>query len=209
MVIDTLKIPTVAEVDALGDEILQIPASYEEYLEWEEKCAFNISYFNNEITIMGNASYYHEKLVADIIFCLKNLLKNFPNFSILGSNLKIHVPDPLSPDDFNADVSVVEGEPEFITLPSGKKSIGTILNPILVVEVLSKSTMSVDFGDKLLAYKKIPTLQYALFISQYESFITVYERKGPHHWELRDYIQPEESFSIFGQAVTVSEIYSK
>ena len=207
MVIDTLKIPTVAEVDALGDEILRIPASYEEYLEWEEKCAFNISYFNNEITIMGNASYYHEKLVGLIIVALNKIVPK--TYSILGSNLKIHVPDPLSPDDFNADVSVVEGEPEFITLPSGKKSIGTILNPILVVEVLSKSTMSVDLGDKLLAYKKIPTLQYALFISQYESFITVYERKGPHHWELRDYIQSEESFLIFGQPVTVAEIYSK
>ena len=207
MVIETLKIPTIAEVDELGDEILQIPASYEEYLEWEEKCAFNISYFNNEITIMGNASYYHEKLVMIIGVILSKILPK--TYSILGSNIKIHVPDPLSPDDFNADVSVVEGEPEFITLPSGKKSIGTILNPVLVVEVLSKSTMSVDFGDKLLAYKKIPTLQYALFISQYESFITVYERKGPHHWELRDYIQPEESFLIFGQPVTVSEIYSK
>ena len=205
MVIETLKIPTVAEVEALGDETLQIPASYEEYLEWEEKCAFNISYFNNEITIMGNASYYHEKLVMIIGVVLSKILPK--TYSILGSNIKIHVPDPLSPDDFNADVSVVEGEPEFITLPSGKKSIGTILNPVLVVEVLSKSTMSVDFGDKLLAYKKIPTLQYALFISQYESFITVYERKGPHHWELRDYIQPEESFLIFGQPVTVSEIY--
>ena len=207
MVIETLKMPTVAEVDALGDEILRIPASYEEYLEWEENCAFNISYFNNEITIMGNASYYHEKLVGLIIVALNKIVPK--TYSILGSNLKIHVPDPLSPDDFNADVSVIEGEPEFITLPSGKKSIGTILNPILVVEVLSKSTMSVDLGDKLLAYKKIPTLQYALFINQYESFITVYERKGPHHWELHDYIQPEESFSIFGQSITVGEIYSK
>lgn len=94
-----------------------------------------------------------------------------------------------------------------VTLPSGKKSTATISNPILVVEVTSKSTISHDFGDKLLAYKKIDSLQYAIFVSQYQPFVTVYERKGPHHWELRDYTQPEDSFELMGQKVTLTEIY--
>lgn len=38
--------------------------------------------------------------------------------------------------------------------------------------------ISHDFGDKLLAYKKIDSLQYAIFVSQYQPFVTVYERKG-------------------------------
>lgn len=204
-----LKIPTtLTELEAIGDNAtLRFPASFEEYLEWVEKCQFTIEYFNNEIVIMGNASYFHEKLVAEIIFCLKTIFNRIKGFSVLGSNIKIHVANALSPNDFNADVSVVQGEPEFLILPSGKKSTAIISNPTLVVEVTSKSTISHDFGDKLLAYKKIDSLQYAIFVSQYQPFVTVYERKGPHHWDLRDYTHLEDSFEIMGQKLTLIDIY--
>ncbi|WP_428653548.1 Uma2 family endonuclease [Runella sp.] len=209
--VESLKIPTtLAELEALGEDIqLRLPASFEEYLEWVEKCQFTIEYFNNEIVIMGNASFYHEKLVAEIIFCLKTIFNKIAGFSVLGSNIKIHIADLLSPTDFNADVSVVQGNPEFLTLPSGKKSTGTISNPVLVVEVTSKSTIAHDFGDKLLAYKKIESLQYAIFVSQYQPFVTVYERKGVNHWELHDYTQLEDSFFIMGQQLTLAEIYKE
>jgi Uma2 family endonuclease len=207
--VKTLKIPTtLTELEAIGDDaMLRIPASFEEYLEWVEKCQFTIEYFNNEILIMGNASYFHEKLVIRIGYLLTLLLENIKGFSVLGSNIKIHVADVLSPTDFNADISVVKGEPEFVTLPSGKKSNARISNPVVVVEVTSKSTISHDFGDKLLAYKKINSLQYAIFVSQYQPFVTVYERKGPHHWELRDYTQLEDSFELMGQKLSLADIY--
>ncbi|AEI47983.1 Uma2 family endonuclease [Runella slithyformis] len=207
--VEALKIPTtLAELEALGEEVtLRIPASFEEYLEWVDKCEFTIEYFNNEIVIMGNASYYHEKLVAEIIFCLKTIFNKVTGFSVLGSNIKIHIADLISPTDFNADVSVVQGNPKFVTLPSGKKSNSKITNPVLVAEVTSKSTIAHDFGDKLLAYKKIESLQYAIFVSQYQPFVTVYERKGIHHWELRDYTRLEDSFVLMGQQLTLAEIY--
>lgn len=151
--------------------------------------------------------YFHEKLVIRIGYLLTLLLENITDFSVLGSNIKIHIADALSPTDFNANISVVKGEPEFVTLPSGKKSNARISNPVVVVEVTSKSTISHDFGDKLLAYKKINSLQYAIFVSQYQPFVTVYERKGLHHWELRDYTHMEDSFEIMGQKLTLSEIY--
>lgn len=207
--VKTLKIPTtLTELEAIGeDAVLRFPASFEEYLKWVEECQFTIEYFNNEIVILGNASYFHEKLVAEIIFCLRTIFNRITGFSVLGSNIKIHIADVLSRTDFNADVSVVKGEPEFVTLPSGKKSTARISNPIVVVEVTSKSAISHDFGDKLLAYKKIESLQYAIFVSQYQPFVTVYERKGPHHWELRDYTQMDESFEIMGQQLILNEIY--
>jgi Uma2 family endonuclease len=207
--VKTRKIPTtLTELEAIGvDTVLRFPASFEDYLKWVEKCQFTIEYFNNEIVIMGNASYFHEKLVIRIGYLLTLLLENITGFSVLGSNIKIHIDDVLSPTDFNADISVVKGEPEFVTLPSGKKSNARITNPVVVVEVTSKSTISHDFGDKLLAYKKIDSLQYAIFVSQYQPFVTVYERKGSHHWELRDYTQMDESFEIMGQKLTLNEIY--
>lgn len=97
MRIETQKIPTtLAELEALGEDvILRIPASFEEYLEWVEKCQFTIEYFNNEIVITGNASYYHEKLVAEIIFCLKTVFNRISGFSVWGSNIKIHIADSI------------------------------------------------------------------------------------------------------------------
>lgn len=62
--VKTLKIPTtLTELEAIGDDTtLRFPASFEDYLKWVEKCQFTIEYFNNEIVIIGNASYFHEKL---------------------------------------------------------------------------------------------------------------------------------------------------
>ena len=114
---------------------------------------------------MGSASYLHERLVASIIFYLKSIFKNNKDLSFLGSNIKIHVQGTFSPNNFNADVSVVQGQPEFMILPSGKTSIGTILNPVLVVEVTSESTIAFDFGDKLIAYKKSIYEKYGGFKS--------------------------------------------
>ncbi|TAH08459.1 MAG: Uma2 family endonuclease [Runella slithyformis] len=205
MVQEALKIPTtVAELEEFGAE-LRIAASFDEYLEWVDRCEFNIEYFNNEITIMGNASYYHEKLVMLIGIALSKILPS--KYNILGSNIKIHVPDLRSPDNFNADVSVVEGEPEFMVLPSGRTSEGTILNPKIVVEVTSKRTISHDFGDKLLAYKKIATLQQVIFVSQYQNAVSVYERKGPNHWDLHDYYNLTDSFTVLGNSLTLQDIY--
>jgi len=211
MIQEAIKIPTtVSELEALDEEMpLRFPASFEEYLEWTEKCDFTIEYFNSEIVIMGNASYFHEKLVIRLGYLLTKLFDKIPSFSILGSNVKIHVADALEPDDFNADVSVIQGEPLFVTLPSGKKSNTRITNPVLVVEVTSKSTIAHDFGDKLLAYKKIPSLQQVIFVSQYERLVTVYERKGPSFWELRDYNQLEDSFLVLGEPLSFKEIYKE
>ncbi len=208
MVQEALKIPiTSAELEAYESELpIRVPALFEEYLEWVNKCEFTVEYFNNEITIMGNASYYHEKLVILIAVALSKILPK--KFTVLGSNIKIHVPDALSPENFNADVSVVEGEPEFMILPSLKESTSVILNPKVVVEVTSRSTISHDFGDKLLAYKKINSLNMVIFVNQYENSVTVYERLGPHHWELHDYQNLEDSFQILGQTVQLKEIYA-
>ena len=207
---EIVKIPTLEEVQAFADdECIRFPAPFEQYLDWVEKCAFNISYTNNEISIMGSASYLHERLVASIIFYLKSIFKNNKDLSFLGSNIKIHVQGTFSPNNFNADVSVVQGQPEFMILPSGKTSIGTILNPVLVVEVTSESTIAFDFGDKLIAYKKIKSLQQIIYINQYETSVSVFQRKGPNHWDLHDYFLSEDSFEIMGQSVSVSEIYGE
>jgi Uma2 family endonuclease len=187
---------TLAERAELGEDAeIRVPASFEEYLELVEDCEYNIEYFNGEIISMGNASYYHEKLVGLIIFALRKALPS--NYSVLGSNIKIHVEDEFEKANFNADVSVVEGEPAFLILPSGNLSNSNILNPVVVVEVTSKSTIAHDYGDKLMAYKKIASLKQVVFVSQYEKSVTVYERRGPHHWELHDYMSLEDSIDLY------------
>ncbi len=198
---------TLTERAELGEDVeIRVPASFEEYLELVEDCENNIEYFNGEIISMGNASFYHEKLVMLVGAAFNRVLP--PNYTILGSNIKIHVEDVLGIDNFNADVSVVEGEPEFFILPSGRNSTSNILNPVVVVEVTSRSTIAHDYGDKLMAYKKIASLKQVVFVSQYENSITVYERRGPQHWELHDYTNLEDSFLVLGQTIQLKEIYN-
>ncbi len=197
---------TLTEREELGEDVeIRVPASFEEYLELIEDCEYNIEYFNGEIISMGNASYYHEKLVGLIIFALRKTLPS--NCTILGSNIKIHVEDVLGKANFNADVSVVEGEPEFLVLPSGKTSTSNILNPVVVVEVTSRSTIAHDYGDKLMAYKKIGSLKQVIFVSQYENSVTVYERQGLHTWLSTDYVSVEDSFLVLGATIQLKDIY--
>jgi Uma2 family endonuclease len=198
---------TLTERAELGEDVeIRVPASFEEYLELAEVCEYNIEYFNGEIISMGNASYYHEKLVMLIGAALNRALPS--TCSVLGSNIKIHVEDELEKANFNADVSVVEGEPEFLILPSGRRSTSNILNPVVVVEVTSKSTIAHDYGDKLMAYKKIASLKQVIFVSQYENSITVYERQGLHTWLSTDYVSMQDSFQVLGKTIQLQEIYN-
>jgi Uma2 family endonuclease len=208
MVQGTIKMPkTMSDLESLGQMPIRIPASFNEYLKWVDKCPVNVEYLNHDIILMGNASYYNEQLVAEVIFCLKIICKRLKNYTVLGSNIKIHIPHVLNPEDFNADVSVVRGEPDFVELKSGKKSNARITNPTLIVEITSKSTAAYDFGDKLRAYKKIPSVEQIIYIDQYEKAVTVYERRGLQHWDLKDYTQLKDEFLIFGEKLSLQEIY--
>ena len=84
------------------------------------------------------------------------------------------------------------------------------MTPVVVVEVLSKTTRDYDYSEKLPHYKQIPALKQIIYLESTKMFATVYERveAGPQ-WINTDYTRASDTFFVNGQAVMLEEIYRK
>lgn len=202
---NTLTIPmTLQERDEAPDE-LRVPATWAEYLELAEVVPYNIDYHNGEIISMSQATDLHEQLVAQIIIILGNLLNDEADYRVLGSSVKICVPENGS--EFNADLSVIRGPSEYVTLPGGKVSKVRIKNPEIVVEILSKSTREYDQSDKLDQYRLIPSLKHILFVSQESVFARVYSRLD--QWLDADYRSIDDVVRLGSLDLPLRSVYRK
>ena len=155
------------------EEELRVPASFEDFLDLLEKCDYRIEYDEGQIiSFMGCATRNHEKLVILIGHLLTLLLKN-ESYSIYGNNLALHVPG-FGKRYYNADCVVVKGDDEEVTLRGTMKAIA---NPVLIIEILSASSCDFDLGGKFRNYKKIPSLQQAVYIDSTEMSVLSYTRQ--------------------------------
>ncbi len=102
--------------------------------------------------------------------------------------------------------SVICGEPVF---QRGRSR--TVMNPVLIVEVLSPSTEAVDRGRKFADYRKLPTLREYVMISQYEPRVEVYRLGLGGQWTLFEYLGLEKGVQLEspGIELAVTEIYRR
>ena len=198
-----LKLPEVLD----EDELLVLPATWEEYIDLIDKTPYTIQYLNGEI-IMSQATGDHELLVGVLIWLLNNVYIDQIDYRVLGSNIKIVVPNREG--DFNADVSIVRGSCEYALTPAGNVSKMRIKNPEIVVEVLSKSTRKFDLSDKLGYYKLIPSLRHILFVEQHLPCVSVYSRTNvPDEWLNHDYRSLESIVRMGEVELPMADIYRK
>jgi Uma2 family endonuclease len=146
----------------------------EEYLTFERQAEYKSEYMDGQIYAMSGASLRHNTIVANIVAELVGQLRDRP-CRALPSDMKVRLPD--SRKFFYPDVSVVCGEPQFYDERSD-----VLLNPVLVIEVLSESTASFDRGKKFLAYQHIESLQEYILISQDTHLIEQYVRQTRESW---------------------------
>ena len=142
----------------------------EEYLAWERKQPFKNEYHNGQIVAMSGASRSHNRITVDITIQLGNQLMN-SEYEVFASEMRVRTSPGIS--YFYPDVIVVCGEPRF-----EDDTFDTLLNPILVVEVLSPSTAAFDRGEKFEHYKQIASLQEYILVSQNNVRVEHYRRQG-------------------------------
>ena len=201
------KIPVTLEERLEHGEDFRISASWEEFLDLLETCEYRIEYDRGEIiSFMGYATELHEKLVAQIIRLLGNIL-NEDDFSVYGSNLAIHHPD-IDKKYINADAAVIKGLSEKVALRGSMKAV---TNPILIVEVLSFSTRSDDLDRKLRLYRNMPSVQQIIFIESSEMLVTSHTRyNGNGEWLLKDLTKEEDELNVLKEgSFTLGELYRK
>ena len=130
----------------------------EEYLAWERKAPFKNEYLSGQILAMSGASRAHNLITGNIFNGLYNQLVNRDCEAYTG---KMRVKARPITSYFYPDVAVVCDEPRF-----EDDVFDTLLNPTIVVEVLSGSTAAYDKGEKFESYKQIASLQEYILVSQ-------------------------------------------
>ena len=162
--------------------------SEEEYLEQERASETKSEYFRGEVFAMAGASREHNLITANIIAELVLQLKNKP-CRVYPSDMRLKV--ERSGLYTYPDVMVVCDEEKFI---DDKKD--TILNPDVIIEVLSDSTESYDRGEKFFNYRQIDSLKEYILIWQKRKKIEKYSRVNSPLWTLTETDDNNQSISL-------------
>ena len=150
----------------------------EEYLAWERKAPFKNEYLAGQILAMSGASRAHNLITGNIFNGLYNQLLNRDCETYTGK-MRVKA-NPLT-SYFYPDVAVVCDEPRF-----EDDVFDTLLNPTVVVEVLSRSTAAYDKGEKFEAYKQIASLQEYILVSQNRVNVERHFRLGTQ-WKVLEF----------------------
>ncbi|MGH7811929.1 MAG: Uma2 family endonuclease [Candidatus Binatia bacterium] len=174
-----------------------------QYLSVERKSSEKHEFAFGEIFAMTGASARHVEIVGNIAGDLRNQLRQRP-CHVYSTDLRICV----DRDDRYTypDVVAICGEPEFLD-----DTFDTLLNPELIVEVLSESTRNYDRGDKFQQYRGIPSFREYLLVDQESVHVERYSKQSDGTWllwesnALSDLVRLES----VGLTLAVSEIYFK
>ena len=167
--------------------------SEEEYLQGELVAEFKHEFIDGEAYAMTGASEAHNLLAGNIFAELKSQLKGTPCRTFIA-DMKVKVAN----DFFYPDVMVV--------CQNSDDSDYYQQSPVIIVEVLSKSTRKFDKTAKRLKYQNIPTLEEYVLIEQTIAEIEVFRKKD--HWQSSYYYLGDAiTFESLGITVLVEDIY--
>lgn len=150
----------------------------EEYLAIERQAEYKSEYLAGEVFAMVGASREHNLITVNISTALAQQLKDRP-CEVYSSDMRVGV----SAADLYTypDVVVACNEPKF-----DDDYFDTLLNPTLIVEVLSPSTASYDRTKKFGYYRKIESLAEYLLVAQDEYKVEQYVKQPDGRWLLSD-----------------------
>jgi Uma2 family endonuclease len=147
----------------------------EEYLELDRTSDEKYEYFDGEVFAMAGGSPEHSRISLNIGALLRIKLRG-GSCEAFNSDMRIKVPAAL-PYRY-PDLSVVCGEPIFESL----QGQSMLVNPVLLIEVLSPSTTAYALGEKFTAYQSIPTFREYLLLAQTRPHVIRHLYQAPGQW---------------------------
>jgi Uma2 family endonuclease len=173
----------------------------EEYLEWENANTEKHEYYRGEVFAMSGAKMAHNFISRNLLISIGVRLKG-KSCQPFGSDLRVHIPQNTL---FTyPDISIVCGD-----LITRNDDDWNLLNPTILMEVLSPSTKKYDRGDKFKLYKDIPTLKEYILVDSKAIAIEAWRINGEGIWELQVYggIGDHLSLPAIGLQIPLTEIY--
>jgi Uma2 family endonuclease len=156
----------------------------EEYIELDKNSEERFEYFDGEVFNMSGVHPNHALLESRLITSLSIQLAGRGCF-VYPSNLRVKVPS--MPPYRYPDLSVLYSKPEF----EEHSGVLCLLNPVVLIEVLSPSTEAFDRGEKFSHYKSIPSFRDYLLIAQNQKNITHYVKQSERSWLQTEYSDGE------------------
>jgi Uma2 family endonuclease len=175
--------------------------SIDEYLRMENTEVVKHEYYQGEIFAMSGAKVPHNTIVVNLLIKLGQKLKG-KKCKPFNSDQRIHIPSNTL---FTySDISIICGE--IITLNNDEYNV---LNPTVIIEVLSSSTKNYDRGEKFKLYRDIATLKEYILVDSESIHIETFRLNENDHWELEEYNSAEDILIIkaIEENITLSEIY--
>jgi Uma2 family endonuclease len=173
-----------------------------EYLACERTADFKSEFFDGETFAMAGGSPMHSLIAANLIHALRSKLPGKPCRPFTSDlRLKVEATGLYT----YADVPVVCGELQYA---GGEDD--TIVNPAVLIEVLSDSTEAYDRGKKFEHYRLIPTLREYLLVSQKEPRIEQFVRQEDGHWLLHEAAGMAAALPLpsLGVTIALAEVFA-
>lgn len=151
----------------------------EEYLELEEKADYKSEYRDGEIVPMTGGTTNHNEIALNLAANLKLKLRK-RSYRVYIGDVRLWI--PRYRQYTYPDVMVIQGDPIY----TGTGTT-TVMNPMFIAEVLSKSTQNYDQGNKFTYYRSIPELKEYVLIDQKQFHLMQYTKTTEGKWLLTEY----------------------
>lgn len=149
--------------------------SIDDYLRLEEVASIKHEFVDGEMFAMTGGTAAHSRIAVNILTILRDRLKG-SGCGVYGSDFKVRVESTNSfyYPDASVDCSDYEGSRLFTT------------TPVIIFEVLSPSTAAIDRREKLVSYKRIPSLRAYVLVQQARRRVAVYLKDIDDEWTLQE-----------------------
>ena len=175
----------------------------QEYLAVERVAEFRHEYLDGEIFAMAGASKRHNRISVNAIHLIETQIRD-RDCSVYGSDMRIRIPHTNLYT--YPDVVGICGPEEF-----EDDTEDNLLNPALIVEVLSKSTEAYDRGAKFESYQTIESLREYVLITQEPFRVEQFVRKDTNVWTYFEFRKPDDVVKLnsINCELSLKDIYHK
>ena len=170
----------------------------DEYYALAEACELRVEYINGRVNVMGGVLHNHGAMLMTLGWLLYEQLAR-KGFTLLSSNVRVRASESGL---FFPDLSVARGIPRYHADRSD------LLNPALVIEILSPTTRKKDLGDKLDAYRAMTSMEHIIIMEQNRAFAQHYSRAGKE-WTRRTYTELDDVLALtsLDTSMSLAQIY--
>jgi len=174
-----------------------------DYFKWEIEQEERHEYENGKLIAMGGSSKEHNRLVRNLTTILWHHLGPLGRYELYPS--KLRVKSGIDDEYYYPDLVLTEGEEHYL-----ENAPDTLLNPLLLIEVLSESTAARDRGPKFEAYRSIGSLREYILVAQDKYQMEGFYQNDAGEWVIREPVAGLDNtfgFTMLDLKLELKEVY--